>query len=222
MAGRVALDLVPALVRPEQVGKALAEASELRDRARQAQEQVAAAQAALDEAEKQDVEAAAQRARSGQPLGTTPAGVTKARSALEAAKRTSAALTLALEGAEGDLVAALTVNGSAWVEGLDDESGRARQRAATALTEFQAALADLAKAAAAALWVRGALGDGRWDRPLRQASAGTVAPSGAKVSANGEPFAASDLIAWAQELITPPAPPPSRHLTHAKSAADAA
>jgi hypothetical protein len=62
---RVALDVVPDLARPEQVAKALVHASEIRDRARLAQEQVAAAQAYLDEAEKLDVETAAQRARTG-------------------------------------------------------------------------------------------------------------------------------------------------------------
>jgi hypothetical protein len=72
---RVALDRVPHLARPPEVEKAIGEALALRDRAREAAEQAAAAQANVDELEREDVEAAAARARAGEPLGAPGAAL---------------------------------------------------------------------------------------------------------------------------------------------------
>ena len=87
-----------------------------------------------------------------------------------------------------------------------------------ALDEFEDALGDLATSAAASLWVRGALDDGRFDRPERQASAGTFARSSERATANGAPLDRASLIAYCRELVEPPAAPQPRHLEHATTA----
>jgi hypothetical protein len=204
MPAHVNVDVIPQVARPDAVTAALAETVELRDRSRQAQEQGAAAQAQLDELERQDVEQAAQRARTGEPLGTTPVAVKKAREALEQAKRTAAAIALALEGAEGDLGDALNASTPAWLAALDDETERARQRAATALTEFEAALDDLTAATSSSLWLRSAQDDQRWDRAVSMASAGSSAPSSRRQTANGEALRRYEIVAYCRELVEAP------------------
>ncbi len=218
MADRVALNLVPALAQPAESRLRLAEAVELQTRNRQAREAVAAAQEQTDEAEKADVHAAAAPARAGEALGTTtPVAVKKSREQLEMAKRKASAIALALEGAESDLVTSVRQASDDWLSALATAQEEARRSADAALDRFQQSLDDLTKAASASLWLRGALDDGRFDRPTRQATVGTFAPSSERHSANGQAFGASDVIAWARELVEPPAAPP-RHLEHATTA----
>jgi hypothetical protein len=66
---RVALDVIPQIGRPDEVATALAEAADLRDRHREANEALAAAQAELERQEQADVAAAAERIRSGAAPG---------------------------------------------------------------------------------------------------------------------------------------------------------
>ncbi len=211
MAGRVAIDFVPGLGQPAEVAKGLTEATELRDRAREAVEDVAAAQSAVDEVERQDVESAAQRARSGEPLGQVPAVVKKAREQLEMAKRNSAALALALQGCEDDLIDVLAEQADPWIAELDNEVESARERAAQALAAFESALGHLTDATSTSLWLRTATEDGRWDRPTRIASAGTVAPSSARLTKNDSPLDRAALLGYCHELVEPPAPRPVLH-----------
>src|SRR4051794_31201596 len=99
---RVALDLIPEAARPPEVASVLAEAVELRDRHRGATEQLAAATAELDRQEQADVQAAAEKIRSGAAPGNLSAAVTKQRHAVEVAQRTAAALRLATDAAAAD------------------------------------------------------------------------------------------------------------------------
>jgi hypothetical protein len=207
----IALDVVPEVGRSDPVTQALAEAVELRDRHRQASEELARAQAELEQAQKADVDATAAKIRAGTQPGAISANVTKAKQAVELAKRNEDAIAVASEAAHSDLALAMQESSSAWIASLDDEATRARQRASDSLAAYEAALDELGSAACAGLWVRGAVADGRWDRPQRQALDGRVARSSGRVSVNAEPFGAKQIVAWAHELVEPPStstPPP--------------
>jgi hypothetical protein len=142
--------------------------------------------------------------------------VKKSREQLETAKLNDAALTLALEGAEGDLATTMTEHSDEWLAALDAESGRARQDAVKALAALEVALADLTQAASASLWISSAKTDGRWDRRVPLASAGSVAPSSARMTANSAPLDRPTLLGFLRELVEPP-PQSPRHLVHAQS-----
>jgi hypothetical protein len=203
MATRVNVDVVPKLARPAEVEQAIKAAAQMRERARLAAEAVAAAQGRVDELEHEDVEQAAKRARAGEPLGATSRALTKGRDTLLLAQRDSNALRLAQEQIEDELATAMQETASSWIASLDDETARARQQASEALAAYEAALAAIAASTAAALWVRSAVADGRWDRPQRQALDGTVARSSGRVSANSQPFGAAQIVGWAHELVEP-------------------
>src|SRR5262249_35055835 len=95
--------VVPEVGRPEAVTNALAEAVALHAKGREAADALAAAQAALEQVQADDVARAAQRVREGGQTGAVPVSVTKARDRVELAKREVAAIRLAVEGAEEDL-----------------------------------------------------------------------------------------------------------------------
>jgi hypothetical protein len=199
----VNLDVVPALGRPVTVAAAVAETGTLRGRARQASERVAAAQATHDEREREDVQAAAQRARAGEALGAPPVAVKKAREQLENAKREEAVRQLALTLAEHDLADALSANAGPWLEALDEEAAQARARGEKALAQFEDALAELSAATSAALWVRSGSSDGRWDRRPSATTAGAVAPSSARMTLNSAPLDRGALLGYCRELVEP-------------------
>src|SRR5262249_24417595 len=137
---RVAPDVVPQAGRPEAVATALAEALALRDKQREASDALAAAQAAREQAQQADVVAAAERVRQGTSTGAVPAVVTKAKQAVELAKRDLAALRLAVEGAENDLADVMREHADAWLAALDASAEDSRQHGLAAV----AAVADAA------------------------------------------------------------------------------
>ena len=214
----VNLDVIPALGRPAEVEQAITEATALRDRARQAQEQSAAKQRALEDAERADVEAAAERARAGAALGAPPRGVGKARGELEQAKRDAAALSLAAHRSAVDLTESMKAAADEWQTRLEAESEQARERARDAIAALEAATRELGAAASAADWLRSGVADGRFDRQPGAMRIGSVAPSSAKRTANGEPLRVEELLAYARELLDP-LPAPKRAVVHVPTAA---
>ena len=218
MATWVNLDVIPQLGRPAEVEQTISEATALRDRARQAQEQSAARQQELEQAERADVEAAAERARAGAALGTTPAAVKKARDQLESAKREAAALALAADGAAVDLVEVMRAQGDAWLAQLDVEAEQARECGRQAIAALEAAARELGTAASASAWLHSGLSDGRFDRQPGATVTAAAAPSSARRTANSEPLRVDELIGYARELIDPPAAP-RRAVVHVPPAA---
>jgi hypothetical protein len=208
MATFVNVDVVPQTGRPDPVTTALTEAIELRDRHRDANEMLAAAQTALEQAQQADVDATAEKIRAGTQPGAIPASVQKAKQAVELALRNALAIGVASDAAQTDLATAMIASADSWLEELDGETARARQRAHDALAALEAALHEITATASASLWVRSALDDGRWDRPQRQAIDARIARSSARASANREAFTAEQIIAWAHELLEPPTSTP--------------
>jgi hypothetical protein len=202
-APRLNVDVIPEVGRPGAISELLGEALALRDRLRQAQEELAAAQADLEAQERRDVEATAARIRSGADPGTPPPAIQKARHVVELATRTAAALTLANEAAQTDVVAALAEHADTWGATLDAEQQRARERAREAFAALQASLDEIRTAASGAAWVRSGASDSRWDRPQRRMLVGTAAPSSARRTMNSQPLGADELFAYLHELIEP-------------------
>jgi hypothetical protein len=210
---RVDLDVVPTIARPPEVEKLLVEASELRERLRQAREELTAAQAELERQERADVEAAAKAIRSGSAPGNLSAAITKQRHAVEVCERTATALDLATRAAEDDLASVLLTQADAWQEALDAELEKARQRALKSLSSFEQAASELTAAASAGLWLTSAAADGRLDRRVPLAFDGTIARSSARVSANSEPFRLDQIVSWAREAVEPSPSPEQRTLS---------
>jgi len=202
----VNLDVTPTLGRPEAVARAIADTTTMRDRVRQASEQLAAVQATVDELERDDVQAAAIHARAGEALGAPPAALKKAREQLELAKREDAARQLALQLAEHDLADAMTESAGAWLTSLDDAAAQARTRGAETLAKLEHALADLSAATSAAAWVRAGVNDARWDRRAPTTMSGSVAPSSRHVTANSAPLDRATLLGYCAELVAEPVP----------------
>jgi len=202
------VDVIPQPGRPDAVTRALAEAVELRDRLRAAQEELAGAQAELERQQQADVAQAAQRVRSGSSPGSPPAAIAKARDKVELAKRNANALGIASDAAQHDLVEAMREHADAWLAALDEAAEKARRRGREAIEQFESATREVGSAAAATGWLRSALDDGRFDRRLSVAAG--VAPSSKRKTANSEPLRVDELLAYARELIDPPAPTPAR------------
>jgi hypothetical protein len=57
--------------------------------------------------------------------------------------------------------------------------------------------------ASSAGWIRGALDDGRFDRPVRLPLLGSAAPSSSRRTSNAEPLNAGELVGWMRELASP-------------------
>jgi hypothetical protein len=205
---RVAIDNLPTLARPDTVERAVAEARKLRDRAREATEAVAAAQATVDDLVQRDVEDAAAWARAGEPLGTPGAPLRKAKDALALAQRDLAAIRLAQEGSEEDVAKAIGENADAWTVDLRGEAEQAREAGRTALAALQDACLRLGDAASAEAWLAGATTDSRYDGPTRTMLVGVIAPSSRRVTANSEPLGRDPLLGYLDELLAPPTPAP--------------
>jgi hypothetical protein len=208
MATFVNVAVIPA-IRPDEVATAVDEALALRTRHREATEVLAAAQHELERAQRADVAATAEKIRAGSEPGAISAAVTKAKSEVELAKRNEAAIAVASEAAQNDLAAVMQKTSTAWIDSLDAEAANARERASDALEAFESAVREIGSAASAALWVRSAIADSRWDRPQRQAIDGHVARSSARVSANSQPFGSAEIVSWARELLEPPTSTPA-------------
>jgi hypothetical protein len=209
MTAQVAIDNVPALARPSEVERAVADARKLRDRGREAAEQVAAAQQAVDVAEREDVESAAAAARAGQPVGAEGKAVEKARSALLAAQRSLNVVRLAQGHAEDDVATAIIEHAADWSVELAAEAERAREAGHASVAALADATRRLGGAGAATNWLAASVDDGRFDRPPRGVIAGSIAPSSRSRTANGEPLSATELLALVDELLDPPTPTPA-------------
>jgi hypothetical protein len=203
----VGLDLVPVVGRPDGVARLLDEALALRARHRDAQEHLAAAQAELERQQEADVASAAERIRAGSEPGAVPPAIGKARHAVELAQRNAAAIGLASDAAQADLITSMTTTSAEWLTALDAAGEQARERAVAALDQFDAAAREIGATASATAWVRSGVEDGRFDRRPPQMLVGTVAPSSRRATANSEPLAVPDLVAWLRESIEPTASP---------------
>jgi hypothetical protein len=207
MTMRIDLDHVPALGRPSEVEQLVDEARSFRDKLRAASEQLASVEAKLEQAEHDDALAASERLRKGATLGSEAPAVEKARRAVEQARRNERAVTLASEAALVELASAIRAHADGWLVTLDAEQAQARDRALDALEAFEQALSEMRNGASSAGWIRGALEDGRFDRPARMPLLGSAAPSSSRRTSNNEALNAAELIAYARELVEPaPAP----------------
>jgi hypothetical protein len=206
---RVNVDLVPVAARPPEVEQTIVAAAEMRERARQAAEAVAAAQHAVDEREREDVEAAAARARAGQPLGAPSRPLEKARADLLLKQRDLNALRLAQEQTEDAVAQAVGTHVNEWAEPLQRTTEQARARAIDALDHFEHAALEITHAAGAEAWLRSVVSEKRFDRPAPTMVIGTIAPSSRRVTANSAPLHVPDLITWLREALEPPTPTPA-------------
>jgi hypothetical protein len=210
MANRVNVDNVPTLVRPKDVERAIEAAVAMRERARDAAEAVAAAQKAVDEAEREDVEAGAARAHVGEPLGAPNRTLTKARDELLLKQRDSNILRLASEQAGQEVVKAIAKRADAWTVELGKECERAREQGKQALVALEDACARIGASVSAQQWLVAAADDGRYDRPGRLMLEGAVAISSRRRTANSEPLQRAELLGYVGELLEPlPAPEPA-------------
>jgi hypothetical protein len=203
MTVRLDVDHVPEARRPPEVAELVNEARELRDRLRSASEQLAKTQAALEQAESDDAAAASERIRQGGALGAEAPAVGKARKLVNEARRNERALELANGAALVDLASAIRAHSDGWLANLDAELDERRAHALDALAAFEAAVADMRSTASSALWIRGALDGGRFDRPARQPLLGSAAPSSARRTVNAEAMTAGELVGYLRELVEP-------------------
>lgn len=199
----VALDVIPELGRPAAVEKVVAEAVELRDRFRVASEELASAQQALEQAEKSDIESAAERIRSGQAPGGLSQTIAKTRRVVEAKTRDAAALELAAKAAAEDVARLIREHASDWLEALDAQKQESRESALRALDAFEQSTAELRAAASTATWLR----DGVWGQPPRAVVVGSQAESSRRITANSSPLDLPTLLGFVREAIDEPEPP---------------
>lgn len=201
VTARINIDLIPKTARPTSVAQAIKGAEAMRARARAAAEAVAAAQNAVDEVEREDVEAAALRARAGEPLGATNRALTKTRDELLLKQRDLNALRLAQEQAEEDVVDAISERADHWAIELRAEADRAREQGRAALIALKDAFAQIGGSTSAQSWLAAASRDGRYDRAAKPTRA--FALSSARRTANSEPLSVGDLLGYLHEAIEP-------------------
>jgi hypothetical protein len=208
---RVALDFVPELAQPPEIGKAIDEAKMLRDRLRHANEELAAAEAEYVTQQQADAASAAERARKGAALGAVPPAVEKARHGVELAKRNAAALDLASRAAQDDAASAILASADDWRAELDNEVERARDDGRAAIAAAKDALVRIAEALAAKSWVN-AGSDGNFEHRPTGVWTASTAPSSARRTANSAALNAQEILDYLAELIDPPSPQPRRTL----------
>jgi hypothetical protein len=198
--------------RPPEVTTLLDEALELRDKLRAASEELAAAEAKLEQAEHDDAVAASERLRKGATVGSEQPAVEKARRAVEQARRAERAVTLAAGAALTDLASTLNESADDWIATLDKQTAKARDEAVRALSAFEAALAELVSATGAATWVKNAAADGRWDRRVVLPATGSAATSSSRATANQQPIDRATLLRYCAELVGEPPEPAAAEL----------
>jgi hypothetical protein len=207
---RVQIDRVPSLARPPEVERAITEAVELRDRLRQANEQLATAEAEYERQQNDDVAHAADRARKGSPLGAIPAAFEKARHEVDVKKRTAAALSLASQAAQDDVGSTILACADPWRSELNAEVERAREDGLKAIERLRDACARIGDGLAIRGWVEsGVEGGGVFDHLATGVWTASVAPSSRRRTANSEALTATELFAYLGELVEPPAPAPT-------------
>jgi len=201
VTARINIDLIPQTARPTSVAQAIKGAEAMRARARAAEEAVTAAHNAVDQVEHEDVEAAALRARAGEPLGAQNRALTKARDELLLKQRDLSALRLAQEQAEQEVVEAISERADHWNIELRAEADRAREQGRAALIALRDAFAQIGGTTSTQNWLAAASGDGRYDRPAKPTRA--FALSSAHRTANSEPLSVGDLLGYLHEAIEP-------------------
>jgi hypothetical protein len=169
---------------------------------------VAKAQHTADELEREDVEAAAARARAGEPLGTRSGALAKAKAAVELAQRDQAAIRLAQSQAEADITEAILASGERWRSQLGRDLEQARKDGRKALEQLRAALERISNAAATTEWVNLGLNGRGFDQPPVGAWTALTVASSARRTANSAALNAGELVAFLGEAIDPPAPTP--------------
>jgi hypothetical protein len=199
VTAQINIDLIPQTARPTSVAQAIKAAEEMRARARAGAENVAAAQNAVDELEREDVEAAALRARAGEPLGTQIRALTKARDELLLKQRDLSVLRLAQEQAEQEVVEAINERADHWTMELRAEADRAREQGRAALIALRDAFAQIGGTTATQNWLAAASEDRRYDRAAKPTRA--FALSSVRSTANSEPLSVGDLLAYLHEVI---------------------
>jgi hypothetical protein len=220
---RVAIDRIPQLGRPADVERAIAEALQLRDRAREASESVASAQQLVDELEREDVEHAAAKARAGQPLGTPAAALRKAKDALALDQRAQQAVRLAQATAEQDVVETILAGADPWRAELDDEVARAREDGQAAIAALRDACQRIGDGLAIKNWLDSGVADGGvFDSPVTGVWTASIAPSSRRRTLNNDPLTIDEIVAYAAELVEPPTAAPASPLLHAAEPADTA
>jgi hypothetical protein len=202
---RIAIDNVPSIARPPEIERAIGEARELRDRQRLAQEELAQAQQAFEQAQEADVAATAAKVRQGSAPGAVPAAVAKTKTAVEVSERNARAIGLAHEQAEQDVVSAIAERADTWTVALEAEVEHAREQGHVALAALEDALARIGGAGSAQNWLAAALVDGRYDRPSKPIL--SFALSSRERTANNEPIGVSEALGYVAELLAPPTPP---------------
>jgi hypothetical protein len=204
VTARIAVAHVPAVRRPDVVERAVSEAQQLRDRAQEAADVVAQQQKVVDDREREDVEAAAAKARAGEPFGTPSRALVKSRDDLLAAQRTANVLRVALGQAEEAVVAAIVEHAEQCSSSLGDEAERAREAGRAALAALLDACVRIGDAVSAQAWLAGALSDQRFDRPARTMVEGSIALSSRRRTANNEPMGRDELFGYVAELLVEP------------------
>jgi hypothetical protein len=196
-------EVVPSAGRPVEVDDAVTETLDLRARFREAQAQLAVAQADLEAAEAADVEAAAKAIRAGESPPAASASIRKCRDKLATAQRHASVLDLAVQTAQADLDRVTRASSTAWLDALDEAKQAAVERGLRAIAELEAACAEANAAASAASWVRGGIA-GQFAPTVVGSLAAFAAPTSARASANGQAFDATQITTWARELLVPP------------------
>jgi hypothetical protein len=163
----------------------------------------------VEELDREDVEAAAAKARAGEPFGTPAAALRKAKDALVLQERAQPATRLALSLAEQDVVEAILTRADQWRPELDAEVEQPREDGAKAIERLRHACARIGDGLAIKGRVEsGVESGGVFDGVVTGVWAASVAPSSRRRTANGEPLTATELLGYLADLVEPPAPAP--------------
>jgi hypothetical protein len=192
--------VVPERLRPKQVEKALEDTGRLAARVDVEQASVDAASVALDAANRADTAQMADAFRRGGEPTSDRKRVEEARASLAEAERRLEAAQVAHAGADDDLGSVIEQHADDWAHAVADEVERMRARARKALEQVESALAD----------VEELTGIGRWlEMPQTRALCHRGLPTtatAARITSNRQPLPADAVLAFARELVDPPAP----------------
>jgi hypothetical protein len=195
--------LTPQLLRPKPVERAVVEVERLRTLVGDEAAALAAASAALDEAEKADVQALAASFRSGATATPQTPKIEQARTAVREHERRVEAAREALAAAEVDVGVALQQARASWQTSAVKETERVRQECRDALASLRAELERLSALRGLDAWLQADMNEAKTMR----ARGLLHAPSSRTAQANGDPVGGDLLLQWTSELIDPPAKP---------------